>query len=156
VRGVAHDTDVAKITLGGVPDRPGIAAAIFQPLAEASISVDVIAQAASLAGFTEMSFTIGRGDLAKALPMMQQVREQIGATALDTSDALAKVSIVGTGMQSAPGYAARMFSALAREQVNIDMISTSDIRITCVVARDQVEQAVRALHMAFELDTDER
>ena len=154
VRGVAHDTDVAKITLGGVPDRPGIAAAVFNPLAEASISVDVIAQAASLEGLTEISFTLGQDDLGKALPMMERVAAEIGATGLDTSRELAKVSIVGTGMQSAPGYAARMFSALAKANVNIDMISTSDIRITCVVARDQIERAVRALHKAFELDTD--
>ncbi len=154
VRGVAHDMDVAKITLGGVPDRPGIAAAIFKPLADASINVDVIAQAASLEGITELSFTISRGDLPKALPMMKEVARQIGATALDTSDRLAKVSIVGTGMQSAPGYAARMFSALAQANINIDMISTSDIRITCVIDRERVEEAVRVLHRAFELDTD--
>jgi aspartate kinase len=154
VRGIAHDTDVAKITLGNVPDRPGIAAAIFQPLADAAISVDVIAQAASLEGFTEMSFTINRNDLPKALPMMQRVAREIGASTLDTSDTLAKVSIVGTGMQSAPGYAAQMFDALARAKVNIDMISTSDIRITCVVSQAEVEQAVRVLHHAFELDTE--
>jgi aspartate kinase len=153
VRGVAHDTDVAKLTLGGVPDRPGIAAAVFKPLADASISVDVIAQTASLQGLTEISFTVGRADLSRALPMMQLVAGEIGAV-LDTSDQLAKVSIVGTGMQSAPGYAARMFGALAQADVNIDMISTSDIRITCVVARDQVERAVRALHRAFDLDTE--
>src|SRR5947207_6568643 len=154
VRGVAHDTDVSKITLGGVPDRPGIAAAIFRPLADASISVDVIAQAASLGGITELSFTIGGSDLPKALPMMRRVAEEIHATALDTADTLAKVSIVGTGMQSAPGYAARMFSTLAQANVNIEMISTSDIRITCVIARERVEEAVRALHHAFELESD--
>jgi aspartate kinase len=154
VRGIAHDTDVARITLVGVPDSPGIAAAIFQPLADAAVSVDTIAQSTGADGKTDLSFTVAGGALDQALAITRQVAPGIGAASVDSADDLAKVSIVGTGMQSAPGYAARMFSTLARAGINIEIISTSDIRITCVVARDRVEEAVRVLHQAFELDTD--
>jgi aspartate kinase len=154
VRGIAHDTDVARITLVGVPDRPGVAAAIFQPLADAAVSVDTIAQSTGADGKTDLSFTVAGGALDPALAITRQVAPGIGAASVDSADDLAKVSIVGTGMQSAPGYAARMFSTLARADINIEIISTSDIRITCVVARDRVEEAVRVLHQAFELDTD--
>ncbi|HEY8477898.1 MAG TPA: aspartate kinase [Chloroflexota bacterium] len=152
VRGIAHDTDVAKISLSGVPDRPGIAHAIFAPLAEAGISVDVIVQTASVNGVTDLTFTVSGNDFEKAVELIQPVAAQIGAARVDSAQGLAKVSVVGTGMQSAPGYAARMFKALADQQINIEMITTSDIRITCVINRDQVERAVRALHRAFELD----
>jgi len=152
VRGIAHDTDVAKITVVGVPDRPGIAAALFQPLAEANISVDVIVQNASIHGVTDLSFTVARSDLERALRIVQSVSEQIRATDVVSSTDLAKVSIVGTGMQHAPGYAARMFRALADRQVNIDMITTSEIRITCLIGSEHVVEAVRALHEAFQLD----
>jgi aspartate kinase len=154
VRGIAHDTDVARITLVGVPDRPGIAAAIFQPLAEANISVDTIAQSTGAAGKTDLSFTVSRKSLEQAVEIVGPVARRIEAASVDAADDLAKVSIVGTGMQSAPGYAARMFAALARAGINIEIISTSDIRITCVVARDRIEEAVRVLHAAFELDED--
>ncbi len=152
VRGIAHDTDVAKITVVGVPDRPGIAAALFQPLAEANISVDVIVQNASIHGVTDLSFTVARSDLERALRLVQPLSKDIRATDIVSSTDLAKVSIVGTGMQHAPGYAARMFRALADRQVNIDMITTSEIRITCLIGRDHVTEAVRALHEAFQLD----
>lgn len=152
VRGIAHDTDVARITLSGIPDRPGIAAAIFEPLAEASLSVDTIAQSSGAAGTTDLSFTLSRAELARALEITRDVAHRLGAAAVDPAEDLAKVSIVGTGMQSAPGYAARMFSTLARAGINIEIISTSDIRITCVVARESVHEAVRVLHDAFELD----
>ncbi len=152
VRGIAHDTDVAKITVVGVPDRPGIAAALFQPLAEANISVDVIVQNASIHGVTDLSFTVARSDLERALRIVQSVSEEIRATDVVSSTDLAKVSIVGTGMQHAPGYAARMFRALADHQVNIDMITTSEIRITCLIGSAHVVEAVRALHEAFQLD----
>ncbi|MBV8717392.1 MAG: aspartate kinase [Chloroflexi bacterium] len=155
VRGIAHDTDVARITLVRVPDRPGVAAAIFEPLAAASVSVDTIAQSSGADGTTDLSFTISRSDLPRALEITQSVAPSIHAASVDTADDLAKVSIVGTGMQSAPGYAARMFGALARAGVNINIISTSDIRITCVVSRDHVEDAVRVLHTAFELDRED-
>src|SRR6266567_4256598 len=155
VRGIAHDTDVARITLVRVPDRPGVAAAIFEPLAQANISVDTIAQSSGADGTTDLSFTISRGSLERALEITPSVAPQIGAASIDTADELAKVSIVGTGMQSAPGYAARMFGTLATAGININIISTSDIRITCVVPRDRVEDAVRVLHDAFELDRDD-
>jgi aspartate kinase len=117
--------------------------------------VDTIAQSSGADGTTDLSFTISRGDLQRALEITQSVVPQIHAASVDTADDLAKVSIVGTGMQSAPGYAARMFGALARAGVNINIISTSDIRITCVVSRDHVEDAVRVLHAAFELDRED-
>jgi aspartate kinase len=152
VRGIAHDTDVARITLVRVPDRPGVAAAIFEPLAQAGISVDTIAQSSGADGTTDLSFTISGESFERALAITQSVAPRIGAASIDTADELAKVSIVGTGMQSAPGYAARMFGALASAGINIAIISTSDIRITCVVPRDRAEDAVRILHSAFELD----
>ena len=155
VRGIAHDTDVARITLVRVPDRPGVAAAIFQPLAEANISVDTIAQSSGADGMTDMSFTVSRGSLQRAVEITRDVGARIGAERVDPADDLAKVSIVGTGMQSAPGYAARMFGTLAEAGINIAIISTSDIRITCVVPRDRAEDAVRVLHSAFELDRED-
>jgi aspartate kinase len=155
VRGIAHDTDVARITLVRVPDRPGVAAAIFEPLAQAGISVDTIAQSSGADGTTDLSFTISRGSLERALEITRQVAPRIGAASIDTADDLAKVSIVGTGMQSAPGYAARMFGTLASAEININIISTSDIRITCVVPRTRAEDAVRVLHAAFELDRED-
>ena len=155
VRGIAHDTDVARITLMGVPDRPGVAAAIFEPLAQANISVDTIAQSSGADGTTDLSFTVSRGSLERAVQITDTVAPRIGAAAVDTADDLAKVSIVGTGMQSSPGYAARMFGTLARAGVNINIISTSDIRITCVIPRARAEDAVRILHDAFELDRED-
>jgi aspartate kinase len=155
VRGIAHDTDVARITLVRVPDRPGVAAAIFEPLAQAGISVDTIAQSSGADGTTDLSFTISRGSLERAVEITQGVAPRIEAASIDTADDLAKVSIVGTGMQSAPGYAARMFGTLAEGGININIISTSDIRITCVVPRARAEDAVRMLHAAFELDRED-
>ncbi|HWP29719.1 MAG TPA: aspartate kinase [Chloroflexota bacterium] len=154
VQGIAHDTDVAKISLAGVPDRPGIAHAIFAPLAEAGINVDVIVQTASFEGVTDLSFTVARNDLERAVELVRPVAAAIQATKLASAADLAKVSIVGTGMQSTPGYAARMFGILAKAGINIEMITTSDIRITCVIARRDVERAVRALHAGFELDKE--
>ena len=154
VRGIAHDTDVAKIRIVGVPDRPGVAAAIFNPLADAAISVDIIVQNTSLDGKTDLSFTVGQAEHARAAAIVEKIVPDIGATGLDHSEGLAKISIVGTGMQSAPGYAARMFQALSAARINIDMITTSDIRITCIIAADQAHEAVNALHSAFELDQE--
>jgi aspartate kinase len=153
VRGIAHDTDVAKITVAGIPDRPGIAHALFAPLADAGVSVDVIVQTTNLAGNAEISFTVGRADFNKALSVTEGVGRDLGAK-VESAPGLAKISIVGTGLQSAPGYAARMFGTLAHHNINIDTITTSDIRITCVVDAATVPDAVRALHAAFELDED--
>jgi aspartate kinase len=154
VRGIAHDMNVAKLTLAGVPDQPGLAHAVFAPLADAGVSVDVIVQAASIEGQAEISFTVGGGDLQQAEGIVRRVADQVGATVVHGVGNLAKVSVVGTGLQSAPGYAARMFGTLAERGINIDMITTSDIRITCVVDEAVAEDAVRALHSAFDLDQD--
>lgn len=154
VRGIAQDTNVAKITLAGVPDRPGLAFAVFEPLADAGVSVDVIVQAASIEGLAEISFTVGRTDLDRAQEIVRQVATDVGATVVHGVANLAKVSVVGTGLQSAPGYAARMFGTLADRGINIDMITTSDIRITCVIDESKATEAVQALHAVFELDRD--
>jgi aspartate kinase len=155
VRGIAQDMDVAKVTIRAVPDQPGIAASIFEPLADAHISVDTIVQNASVEQLTDVTFTVSRKDLHKVLPIVQEACRGIGATDLVTDDKLGKVSIVGTGMTTAPGYAALMFRTLFEEGINIELISTSEIRITCIVHESKVPEAVRALHRAFELDKEE-
>ncbi len=152
VRGLAHDRNVAKVTLVEVPDRPGVAAAVFEPLAEAGISVDMIVQNVGHHGTTDLSFTLSRADLARAKRILEPVVRELGFREMTTDSSVAKVSIVGAGIQNAPGYAARMFRTLADAGVNIEMISTSEIRITCMIAEDMVEPAVRALHAAFELE----
>ncbi|MEX2159613.1 MAG: aspartate kinase [Dehalococcoidia bacterium] len=152
VRGIAHDLDVAKVTILGVPDKPGIAAGIFETLADNHISVDTIVQNASVERLTDLTFTVHVADLPKAAPLIEKVTEDIGARQVVTDGSLGKVSVVGTGIQSAPGYAARMFRTLSDAGVNIEMITTGEIRITCIVGRDDVENAVRELHKAFELE----
>lgn len=152
VRGLAHDRNVAKVTLVEVPDRPGVAAAVFEPLAEAGISVDMIVQNVGHHGATDLSFTVSRADLARAKRILEPLVRELGFREMTTDSSVAKVSIVGAGIQNAPGYAARMFRTLADTGVNIEMISTSEIRITCMIAEDMVEPAVRALHAAFELE----
>ncbi|MDQ6748350.1 MAG: aspartate kinase, partial [Candidatus Dormibacteraeota bacterium] len=152
VRGVAAEEDVAKLTLVGVPDRPGVAAAIFTPLADKGISVDVIIQNVSLHGVTDLSFTVAGGDLPATEKLVKKISKEIGAEGVMTDSGVAKVSIVGTGMLGAPGVAARMFQALHDAGINIEMISTSEIRITCIVARERAKDAMRALHRAYELD----
>ncbi len=152
VRGIAHDLNVGKVTVVGVPDRPGLAASVFEPLAAAGVSVDVIVQNVSVEGSTDLSFTVARTDLAKALRIVEPVAREIAAKQVQSSDNLGKVSVVGAGIQSAPGIAAAMFRALYDVGINIGMISTSEIRITCIVDREKVEEAVRTLHATFELD----
>ncbi len=154
VRGVTYETNVAKVTLLGVADRPGIAATIFEPLAEVGISVDTIVQNASVDRLTDMTFTVARSDLTGALGVVRDIARAAGAREVASADNLAKVSIVGTGMQNAPGYASRMFRALFDAGINIEMITTSEIRITCIVGEDQARDAVRALHQVFELETE--
>ncbi|HEY7590322.1 MAG TPA: aspartate kinase [Candidatus Limnocylindrales bacterium] len=155
VRGLAHDRNVAKITLVEVPDKPGVARAVFAPLAEAGINVDMIVQNVGHKGATDLSFTIPRVELAKAKRILEPVSRELGFREMTTDSAVAKVSIVGAGIQNAPGYAARMFGALADAGVNIEMISTSEIRITTIIAEDALETAVKALHAAFELERPE-
>jgi aspartate kinase len=155
VRGLAHDRNVAKVTLVEVPDKPGVAASVFQPLAEAGINVDMIVQNIGHGGATDLSFTIPQVELAKAKRILDPVARELGFREMTTDSSVAKISIVGAGIQNAPGYAARMFAALAAAGVNIEMISTSEIRITTIIAEDALETAVRALHEAFELERPE-
>ena len=152
VRAIAHDYDVARITIVAVPDRPGIAHAIFAPIEAAAISVDVIVQNVSHRNVTDISFTVSRTDLARTLRIVEPVARGMGAAEVTSSATMAKVSIVGSGMVANPGYAARMFGALAEAGCNIVSITTSEIRITCLVDESQVPVAVRALHEAFRLD----
>ncbi|MFQ5827435.1 MAG: aspartate kinase [Dehalococcoidia bacterium] len=155
VRGIVHDLNVAKITVVGVPDRPGIASTLFEPLARAGISVDTIVQNASINQITDVTFTVARADLAKAMPVVEEVTRSIGARQCASDSHLGKVSIVGTGMQNMPGYAARMFSVLYQEGINIQLITTSEIRITCIIEESRIPDALRALHRAFELERAE-
>ncbi len=152
VRGIAHDLSVAKVTIVGVPDKPGVACAIFEPLAKANISVDTIVQNASINRVTDVTFTVAKSDLAKVMKVIKPVAKSIGARECISDARLAKVSIVGAGVQTAPGYAARMFRALYGEGINIELISTSEIRITCIIDESKTTDAVRALHRAFELE----
>ncbi len=155
VRGLAHDRNVAKITLVGVPDRPGVANHVFGPLADAGVIVDMIVQNVGHGGSTDISFTIPRVELAKAKRLLDPLVRELGFADMTTDSSVAKVSIVGAGIQNAPGYAARMFGTLADAGINIEMISTSEIRITTIIAEDRVEEAVRALHAAFALEQPE-
>jgi aspartate kinase len=155
VRGIAHDLDVAKITVVGVPDRPGIAAGIFVPLAEAGISIDTIVQNASIEKITDLTFTVAKSQLKGAMAVVKPIAKSIGARECVSDARLGKVSIIGSGMQHAPGYAARMFDTLHRENINIQLITTSEIRITCIIDEARVKDAVRALHRAFELETED-
>jgi aspartate kinase len=154
VRGVTYEMDVARITVRGVPDQPGIAAALFGPLSDAHISVDTIVQNASADRLTDVSFTVEQVDVKRALEVVKALALEIGAEECVSNEDLGNVSIVGTGMQNASGYASDMFRALAGARVNIEMITTSQIRITCIVNRSQVHEAVRVLHKAFELDQE--
>jgi aspartate kinase len=152
VRGIAHDMDVAKITVTGVPDRPGIAAAVFAPLAKAGISVDTIVQNASANNITDLTFTLIKKDVSRAMEIIGPVAKEIGAKECLSDSKLGKVSIIGTGMQNTPGYAAKMFQTLFAQDINIQLITTSEIRITCIIGEEKVKEAVKALHKAFELD----
>ncbi len=154
VRSIAHDLDVAKIMVVGVPDRPGIAASIFEPLAKAGISVDTIVQNASINNITDLTFTVAKGDLAKAMKVVEPIAKSIGARECVSDAHLGKVSVIGTGMQNSPGYAARMFSTLSEHGINIQLITTSEIRITCIIEESKVNEAVRALHRTFQLDAE--
>ncbi len=155
VRGLAHDRNVAKVTIVDVPDRPGVARSIFGPLAEAGVNVDMIVQNVGHGGATDMSFTVPRVELARAKKVLEPLVRELGARELTTDASVGKVSIVGAGLHNAPGYAARMFGTLADAGVNIEMISTSEVRITCIVAEAELETALRALHDAFELERPE-
>ncbi|MDA1093594.1 MAG: aspartate kinase [Acidobacteria bacterium] len=149
VRGVTYERNVARVTIRGIADSPGISARVFEPLTDANISVDTIVQNASSERLTDLSFTVESRDVKQALEVTRRVAAEIGATDCVANDHLGNVSIVGTGMQNAPGFASRMFRALADAGINIEMITTSQIRITCLVDESRVADAVRVLHDAF-------
>src|SRR5690606_24451510 len=143
------------VTVLRVPDRPGISAALFEPLADAGVNVDMIVQNTSTDGSTDISFTVPMADMQVAEDVVRRVAAEIGAAGVTHDNDIAKVSLVGAGMKSSPGVAAKMFRVLADEQVNIEMISTSTIRISVVVATADLERAARSLHTAFGLDSGE-
>jgi aspartate kinase len=151
VTGITHDRSQAKISILRVPDRPGIASKVFGAIAEKNIVVDMIVQNISRDGYTDMSFTVPRGDYSRAVAALKDVAQQVGAQGVVQDERVAKVSIVGVGMRSHSGVAAQMFATLARESINIQMISTSEIAISCVIEDKYAELAVRALHDAYEL-----
>lgn len=151
VRAVTHDLSEAKLTVSGVPDRPGVAARLFRALADASIDVDMIVQNTSEHGVTDISFTVGRDAVDEGVRISQQLIGELGAEQVSATKDIARVSLIGAGMRSNPGVAAKMFESLAEAGINIDMISTSSIRISCVVDEDEAERAVQILHDAFEL-----
>jgi aspartate kinase len=151
VTAVTHDTSEAKVTVSGVPDRPGVAAQLFRALADKSINVDMIVQNTSAHGTTDISFTVPKTDLAASVETADAHAGELGASGVTSDADVARVSLIGAGMKSHPGIAATMFETLAHEGINIDMISTSTIRTSCIVSADDVERAVRSLHKAFAL-----
>jgi aspartate kinase len=155
VRAMALDRKVAKITIVGVPDRPGIARSIFGPMADQGINVDMIVQNVGHDGSTDMSFTVERTNVARTERLLELLGKELGFSEVQTDQAVAKVSIVGEGIHNHPGYAAQMFGALADEGINISMISTSEIRITCIIAEDRIDEAAKAIHRTFRLQEPE-
>jgi aspartate kinase len=151
ISGIAHDTSEAKVTIREVPDRPGIAAAIFRPLADAAVNVDMIVQNVSAEGRTDVSFTVPKSDLAHAEPVLEEIARTVGGHGVVTDTDVAKLSLVGAGMKTHPGVAADMFDALAEAEINIEIISTSTIRISCLIRAADVERAVKAVHDRFRL-----
>jgi aspartate kinase len=152
ISGVTHDASEAKVTIEQVPDRPGVAATWFRALADAGVNVDMIVQNVSTAGHTDISFTVPRADLSRAEACMDKIVVETEAKGYRTDERIGRISLIGAGMRTHPGVAAQMFEVLASEGINIEMISTSTIRVSCVVAEDDVERGVRALHTAFGLD----
>lgn len=154
ISAVAHDTSEAKVTILGVPDTPGVASGVFRPLADSEINVDMIVQNISAGGRTDISFTLPKDDLRRAGPILDAIKERVGAAGLETDSEIAKVSLVGAGMKTHPGVAADMFDALAEAGINIEIISTSSIRISCVVRSSEVDRAVRTVHDKFNLSAE--
>ncbi|MCU1452238.1 MAG: aspartate kinase, partial [Acidimicrobiales bacterium] len=152
VSGVVGDATEAKVTINGVPDQPGIAARLFRHLADADVNIDMIVQNVSDHGITDISFTMPKDDLDTGIAITQALAAEIGATGVSSDATIAKVSLVGAGMKSSPGVAATVFETLAANGINIDMISSSAIRISCVVSGEQCDDAVTVLHAAFGLD----
>jgi aspartate kinase len=144
--------DVAKISVLGIPDKPGIAASIFVPLAKAGISVDTIVQNSSVNKIADLTFTVTKDQINEAMKVAKPIAKKLGARDIIADSELGKVSIVGTGMQNTPGFAAKMFETLSANGINIELISTSEIRITCIIKESKVKEAVRVLHKAFEVE----
>lgn len=154
VSGVTYDKDQAKVTVIRVPDRPGIAARLFTPLSDENIQVDMIIQNASIDGFTDLTFTVSKKEMAKIKSILESAAKDVGAQGLQFDEKISKVSIIGVGMRSHSGVASRMFSVLAKEGINILMISTSEIKISCAIEAKYTELAVRVLHDAFGLEKE--
>ena len=154
ISGIAHDTSEAKVTLLGVPDKPGIAARVFRPLADGGVNVDMIVQNASAEGKTDIFFTLPKEDLPRAEPILKGIEDAVGAEGITTDPGIAKVSLVGAGMKTHPGVAADMFDALADAGINIEIISTSSISVSCVIRATDVERAVTAIHERFDLSRE--
>ncbi len=155
VSGIAYNKDEAKISVKRVPDKPGIAAQLFTPLSTANITVDMIIQNVSHEGFTDMTFTVPRSDFKKALKIVEETAAKIGAAGVQSNESIAKVSIIGVGMRSHSGIASKMFETLSAEGINIQMISTSEIKVSCIIEDKYTELAIRVLHDAFDLDKDQ-
>ena len=151
VSAVTYDRNLAKMSILDVPDIPGIAAKVFCALAEEDINVDMIIQSAAREGYNDISFTIQRTDIKKALLILNKVKVKLDAEGVIFDDKVAKISIVGVGMKSHPGVAAKMFSILAKKKINIEMVSTSEIKISCIIKERQIEKAVKVLHSGFSL-----
>jgi aspartate kinase len=156
ISGVTHDTSEAKVVILGVPDQPGIAARVFRALADAGVNIDMIVQNTSKAGTTDITFTLPKSDVPVAGPILDRLAGEIGATGVERDPDIAKVSLIGAGMKSHPGVAADMFDALAEAGINIEIISTSSIRVSCVVRASEVERAVQAVHERFRTFAEER
>jgi aspartate kinase len=152
VSGITYDRDQVKITVVHIPDKPGVAACLFTPLSEHNISVDMIIQNVSAAGFTDLTFTVSKKEMKEAKKIVDATAKAVGAKKVEIDDDVAKVSIIGVGMVSHSGVAAKMFKTMANESINIMMISTSEIKISCIIQRKYTELAVTALHDAFELE----
>jgi aspartate kinase len=152
VSGIAYDRNEAKIAIRGVPDKPGVASQIFKPLSDAHVIVDLIVQNAAQSGRTDLTFTVGKTDLPKAIEVVKRIADGLGAERIETDDKIAKVSIVGVGMRNHAGVASKAFEVLAGAGINIEMISTSEIKVSMVIQEKFMELAVRELHTAFGLD----
>lgn len=156
ISGIAFNKDEAKIVVRGVPDRPGIASAILSPVSAANIEIDMIIQNISEDGTTDFSFTVQRGDYEKALKILnEKVKDDIGASKISGTDDVVKVSIVGVGMRSHAGVASKMFDTLASNNINLQMISTSEIKVSVLIQEQYLEKAVKSLHTAFGLDRED-
>ena len=152
VSAITFDKNEVKFSIVDLPDRPGIAARLFSELAAGNVNVDMIIQSAAENGLNDISFTVTHTDIKKTEGILASVQKELGAKQILVDDKIAKISVVGVGMKSHPGVAAKMFEVLAKEQINIQMISTSEIKISCAISENELNKAVNALHKAFELD----